>query len=92
MESYIDFDSIGFELVKYLNNYITSNNKDMNVDNFKFTSKTLKYVFGDKLNNPKFKDYVISTLKKFISDNLILPKDKSMYITEKMITNYYNIN
>ena len=92
MESFIEKDSIGFELVKYVQDDIKSHEKEMELKNFKFTSKTLKYVFGDKMESDEFKQYVVSTLKELITSGLIKPQNKSMYITEKMITNFYNIN
>ena len=92
MDSFIDKESIGFELVKYVMDDITTHKKEMELSNFKFTSKTLKYVFGDRIKEPEFKDYIISTIKEFISSGLIEPNNKSMFITKKMITNFYNIN
>jgi len=93
MDSFIDMDSIGFELIKYTISVIESNHKKtISLDNMKFTSKTLKYIFGDKLNDDAFKEYVVSKIKEMISLNLIEPNNKSMYITEKMINKFYNIS
>ena len=92
MESFLEKDSIAFEVIKYVVNDIESNdNKDFTFDNLKFTSKTLKYVFGDKMKDDVFKEYTITSLKQMIRDGWIEPKNKSMYITEQMITNFYNI-
>ena len=92
MESYIDKDSIGFELIRYIINDINGNdNKDLTLENLKFTAKTLKYVFGDKMQNDEFKNYTITSLKQLIALNFIEPKGKSMYITEEMLRKFYNI-
>ena len=93
MESFLDKDSIAFELIKYVVSDIESNDKkELTLENLKFTSKTLKYVFGDMLKEDIFKDYTVASIKRMISDKWIEPKSKSMYITEQMITNFYNIN
>ena len=93
MESFIERDSIGFELIAYVINDIASNeNKDLTIDNMKFTSRTLKYVFGDKMKDETFKEYVVNNLKEMINMKWIKPTGKSMHITEKMITNFYTIN
>ena len=93
MESFVDRDSIGFELTKYVINDVNSNDKkELTFDNLKFTSKTLKYVFGDKMKDDKFKEYIINAIKEMISLGWIAPNNKAMFITDKMITNFYNIN
>jgi len=93
MEPFIDRDSVGFELIKYVVSDIDSNSKkDLTLDNMKFTSKTLKYVFGDKMKDIEFKEYIISNLKEMISLKWIDARNKSMFITEKMIKNFYNIS
>jgi len=93
MESFIERDSIGFELIKYVVNDVESNdNKELTIDNLKFTSKTLKYVFGDRMKDPESKEYIIDKLKEMISIKWINPRNKSMFITENMITNFYNIS
>jgi hypothetical protein len=67
----------------------SSDNKSLEFKNMKFTSKTLKYVFGDKINDAEFKEYIVSKIKEMISIDWIEPIGKSMIITEKMISNFY---
>ena len=93
MDSFIERDSIGFELIRYVVDQIESHDtKTLELKNMKFTSKTLKYVFGDKIKEDEFKEYTISKIKEMISMDWIEPKNKSMFITEKMISNFYNIS
>tara|TARA_Y100000389_G_scaffold204849_1_gene260155 strand:- start:16157 stop:16432 length:276 start_codon:yes stop_codon:yes gene_type:complete len=91
MDRYIDDDSIVFEIVKYTILQVESKGEGMDFDNIKFTSKTLKYIFGNKIKEDDFKSRVISTIKKQIHENLISTRNKSMYITKKLLTKYYNI-
>ena len=93
MESLIEGDSIAFELIKYIISDIESNSKkELNIDNMKFTSKTLKYIFGERLKVNSFKEYIILEIKKMIDKKWIIPKGKSMHISEEMIKYFYNID
>jgi hypothetical protein len=87
MDSLLENESIIFELIKY----IINDKKELTIDMFKFTSKTLKYVFGDKMKSEEFKTRVVTELKKMISKNLIVPKGKSMYISKELIEKFYKI-
>lgn len=91
MESLIDRDSIAFELVKYVDKDIDANEKDRILENFKFTSRTLKYVFGDRIKDEKFKEYVISSIKEMIEMKWIKSNGKSMYINIEMINKFFDI-
>jgi len=81
-------DGLIFEIIKYLINQL--NKKDISdYSNIKFTSKTLKYVFGDKMSNDAFKSHVIEILKNNISTGNIETKNKSMYIKDILLTKFY---
>jgi len=93
MKDFISMDAIGFEITKYIINDINSNEKkELALDNFKFTTKTLKYIFGDRMKDSEFKEYIISKLKHMISINWITPVNKSLCINSEMISHFYNIN
>ncbi len=91
MQSFLDKDSIEFEITRYLIEYAeTTGNEFLDLNKMKFTSKTLKYIFGDKIKDEKFKNTVVSSIKEMISLNLIKRNNKAMYLTEKIISKYYN--
>ena len=91
-ESLIESDSVAFEIIKYVTKDIRSSDKEMSLDNLKFTSKTLKYIFGDLLKDEKSKEYIIVTLKQLIADELIKVSGKSMNVTKELLTKFYTIN
>ena len=91
MDRYIDDDAIVFEIVKYTLSLVEAKSEEIDISNIKFTSKTLKYIFGNKIDDDDFKSRVISTIKTQIHENLISTHNKSMYITKKLLTKYYNI-
>ena len=86
-DNLIDNDSIVFEILRYLVNQ--SNSSDLDLENIKFTSKTLKYIFGEKISEDSFKNFVINSIKDNIKSDKILPKGKSMYMSKKIIYEYY---
>mgnify|MGYP001174496009 CR=1 FL=1 len=81
-------DGLMFEIIKYLINQ-SKKKIDFDYSNIKFTSKTLKYVFGDRMSNDSFKSYIIETLKKNISSGNIETKNKNMYIKDTLLTKFY---
>ena len=89
MESFIEKDSVVFEILKYLINQDSFKN---DIKNIKFSTKTLKYIFGEeKLNEEKFKAFTINSIKELIADNLITVKGKTFYVTEPLVKKFYNI-
>jgi hypothetical protein len=81
-------DGLIFEIIKYLINQL-SKKDNFDYSNIKFTSKTLKYVFGDKMSNDVFKSHIIEILKNNISKGNIETKNKNMYIKDILLTKFY---
>lgn len=84
-----DDHAILFNIILYVYRVIESKQKEVDYSNFKFSTKSLKYVFGDKVNDPIFKAKLIASLKKLISFEYISLNKDIMYITEKGLTNFY---
>lgn len=92
MESFIEQDSISFELIKYIKDQAESSDKKLDINSFKFTSKTLKYVFGDRMKDELFKEYAVSKLKEMIANGDIILNNKTMVINKDIITKFYNLS
>jgi hypothetical protein len=90
MDRYIDDDAIVFEIVKYTLLQVEAKDEEVDYDNIKFTARTLKYIFGHKMDEDDFKNKVVNAIKMQIKENLISPRNKSMYITNNLLTKYYN--
>jgi len=85
-------DSVLFEIINYIvTNNIENKDKNISYDNLKFSSKTLKYIFGEDIIDEKFKNEIIFSIKKLISDEKISVNRKYFHVTEKGILNFYNI-
>jgi hypothetical protein len=87
-EKHLNPESIAFELTRYT--ISQSKSDDVDLSDLKFTSKTLKYIFGDRLEG-EFKELVVASIKKYIKEGYIEPKGKSMYITKKLVNQFYGI-
>jgi len=81
-------DAILFEIINYLihNNL---NGKDINYKNTKFSSKTLKYIFGEKFNNEEYKNSIISNIKSLVSNGDLDIDSKTFHVTESGIHRFY---
>lgn len=87
-ESNLSEEGIIFEITRYAIDQIKPSELDL--DNVKFTSKTLKYIFGDRLEGD-FRDIVVSSIKSHIQKELIKPSGKSMYITKELTNKFFEI-
>lgn len=82
-EDFIDDESITFEIARYL--FLQS----QDLSNLKFTSKTLKYIFGEKMSDEKFKEKLILVIKEGIKNSTIIVNGKSMIISESFSSKYF---
>lgn len=82
-------ESIIFEIIRFLVNQI-SKKEDPDYSDIKFTSKTLKYVFGDRIENDDFKKNIIRVLKENIDIGNIKISNKNMYIENTLLNKFYN--
>lgn len=83
--------TILFDIIQYLTKVIQAKDKDLSLENFKFTSKSMKYIFGDKLKDETFKQNLVKRLKTLIATENVSVTGETMKITEKGLTNFYKI-
>jgi anti-sigma28 factor (negative regulator of flagellin synthesis) len=65
--------------------------KELELKNLKFTSKSLKYIFGDNIKNETFKSDLVKRLKNLIESENLQVDGETIHITEKGLTNFYII-
>lgn len=80
-----------FDILQYLHKVLQVKGKELSLDSFKFTSNSLKYVFGEKLKDETFKHKLVKRLKSLIAEDYISVENETMKITQKGITNFYTI-
>ena len=80
-----------FNLIQYLSKVIQTKGKDHTLENYRFTSNSLKYVFGEKLKDETFKLALVKKIKSLITDEYLAVEKENMKITNKGITAFYTI-
>jgi hypothetical protein len=81
-----------FEILQYIIRVANSKEKSLDLKNIKFSSKSLKYVFGDRINNETFKTNLVKSLKKMITDDYLVTEGDFIYFTKKGLTYFYLTN
>jgi hypothetical protein len=84
-----DNNSILFSIINYMLRVIEIKNKEIDINSFKFSSKSLKYIFGDMMENEQTKNEIVSSIKALIVNEDIIVKKDQFHITEKGLTNFY---
>ena len=81
-------DAILFEII----NYLVLNNlqgKEITYRNVKFSSKTLKYIFGEKFDNEEYKNSIIKNIKGLVESKDLDLISNSFYVTDQGIHKFY---
>lgn len=81
-----------FEISQYLIRVYESKGREIDLDSMKFSSKSLKYVFGDRIKDETFKSTLVKSLKELISHEYLKPQADFMFLTKKSITHFYILN
>ena len=80
-----------YDILSYLIRVIESKNKELTLNNLKFSSKTLKYVFGDNLKDETFKSNIVKNIKELIAIDYLKVSGETISITENGLTYFYTI-
>lgn len=81
-----------FEILQYIIRVATAKEKSLELKNIKFSSKSLKYVFGDKIKDETFKTNLVKSLKMMINDKYLITEGDFIYFTKKGLTYFYLTN
>jgi hypothetical protein len=81
-----------FEILQYIIKVANAKEKSLELKNIKFSSKSLKYVFGDKIKDETFKTNLVKSLKTMINDNYLATEGDFIYFTKKGLTYFYLTN
>lgn len=81
-----------FDIVSYLVRVSENKSKPLDPTDLKFSTKTLKYVFGDKLDDEKFRDSIKLIMKDLIEDSILTKSDENLYISEVEFSKLYTIS
>lgn len=80
-----------FDILQYLVKVCEIKNKQLDPHSLRFSTKTMKYVFGDQLKDETFKQDLVKKIKDLISQEFLEVKGEDIYITNKGILTFYTI-
>ena len=81
-----------FEILQYIIRVANTKDKDLDPNNIRFSSKSLKYVFGDRIKDETFKLNLVKSLKKMITEEYLKSEGDFIYFTKKGLTHFYLTN
>jgi hypothetical protein len=79
-----------FDIISYLVRVSEAKSKDLDQGDVKFTTKTLKYIFGDKLQG-EFLEKLKLVLEALVKEGTINKKGDSILIPESEFSKYYSL-
>jgi hypothetical protein len=91
-EGLVDKFSLLFEISQWVIRVADVKGRENDPEAMKFSSKSLKYVFGDRLKDETFKANLVKSLKELISDEYLRLQGDFMFFTKKSITHFYVLN
>jgi hypothetical protein len=91
MPSYPTHSDFIFDVCAYLVRVHGSKNKDITASDLKFSAKTLKYIFGDQVNEDNFRQQIKQILADCIDDGSLSKKGEFIFISEETFTKYFSI-
>ena len=81
-----------FNISQYLIKVAEIKSKTLDFENLKFTTASLKYIFGEKIKDDEFKCNLIKKIKYLIQEKYIEVKGENFFITQLAINYFYEIN
>lgn len=81
-----------FDIVSYLIRVSESKSRKLDQTDLKFSTKTLKYVFADKMNNEEFRETIKLIMKEMIEDSSLIKSGENLVISETEFLKLYTIS
>jgi len=78
-----------FDVASHIVRVAEVKGKDWDPDDIKFSTKTLKYVFGDHINDEIFMQSIKKILTDLISSNTLIKKGEFIFIPNSEFSKYY---
>lgn len=80
-----------FDILQYLIKVAEVKGKQLDPHNLRFSTKTMKYIFGDQLKDETFKQEIVKKIKDLISQEFLEVKGEEINITTKGILTFYTL-
>lgn len=84
-----DDSAVLFDILQYLIKVLQTKQKEINTDTLKFTSNSLKYIFGEKIKDETFKTELVKNIKRLIQSEHLSIDGDTIKITQKGFNKFY---
>ena len=81
-----------FNITQYLLKVAESKGKGSSPENLKFTTNSLKYIFGEKVKDEEFKVNLIKKIKSLIKEEFLEVKGETFHVKQLGISLFYELN
>jgi hypothetical protein len=81
-----------FDITSYLIRVSESKSRKLDSEDLKFSTKTLKYVFSDKMNDDEFRDKIKLIMKDMIEDGSLAKAGENLVISQNEFLKLYTIS
>lgn len=80
-----------FDILQYLIKVGEMKGRQFDPQHLKFSTKTLKYVFGESMKDETFKQELVKKIKDLIAQQFLEVKGNDIYITNKGLLTFYTL-
>jgi hypothetical protein len=91
MPNYPTHSDFIFDVCAYFVRVYSSKNKELAITDLKFSAKTLKYIFGDQINDEQFRQKIKKIVADLLEDESLSKKGEFIFILETTFTKYFSI-
>lgn len=91
MPNYPSAQDFMFDVAAHIVRVTELKEKDWDSNDIKFSTKTLKYVFGDHMKNESFKAKLKILIKDLLDTGLLIKKGEFIFMPESEFLKYYLI-
>lgn len=88
LPNYPSNDDFIFDVINYLVKVFESKSKTLDSSSIKFSTKTLKYVYGDKFNQ-EFIEKLKPIISSLVEEGILTKKDDTMVISKQVFEKFY---
>lgn len=91
MPNYPSHSDFIFDVCAYFVRVYGSKNKELDPTDLKFSAKTLKYIFGDQINDESFRAKIKQIVADCLEDGSLTKTGEFIFISETTFTKYFSI-
>lgn len=91
MPNYPSHSDFVFDVCAYFVRAYGSKNKELKPTDLKFSAKTLKYIFGDQINDERFRVKIKQIVSDLLEDGSLTRTGEFIFISEETFTKNFLI-